>query len=202
VRDKPDPFEEPSRRLRSRNPGELAESSGAHYSEGRLILPFLAWEIVLEHPSLDFWMPDFLCTYTLKLLTLLYLDRADGTPLASHWVPYRELSDGLFYSKNFSETVEERMRTRFAAEPESLLDAAVALGGEPVEQGDAGVMLRTFPRIPLLIILWKQDEEFPAACNILFDASSTHYLNAFELKMLSGEMASRIIAVADGRLSL
>lgn len=202
MKDRPDPFEEPSRRLRGRDPEELAEMSGAFFSEGSLKIPFLSWEIALEHPSLIFRMPDFLNTFTIKLLTLLYLDRADGTPMASRWIPYRELADGLFYSRSFSDTVEERLRTRFANDPEGFRRAASALGGEAVEQGDAAVILRTFPRIPLLMILWAEDEEFPAACNILFDASSTHYLNAFELKMLAGEMASRIISIANGKLSI
>ncbi len=202
MKDKPDPFEEPSRRLRGGDPEELAEKSGALFSEGRLIIPFLSWEIVLRHPSLEFLMPDFLNTYTLKLLTLLYLDRADGTPIANHWIPYRELSDGLFYSKSFSDTVEERIRSRFARGPGEMIAAALSLGGEAVEQGDAAIILRTFPRIPLLIIVWGEDEEFSASCNILFDASATHYLNAFELKMLAGEIASRIISIANGKLSL
>ncbi len=200
--ERPDPFEEPVRLLRQKDPETIAENAGATWGHHRLILPFLVWDISVEHPSISYEAPAPISGFTMKLLTLLYLNRSDGAGLACNWIPYRELNDGLFYAKNFHETVEERISGRFGSNPGELLSAAGKLGAEPVEQGDAGFIIRTYPRIPLLIILWGEDEEFPASCNVLFDASSTHYLNAFELKMLCLEVAGKMIAVADGKLSL
>jgi len=202
VADKPDPFEEPARRLQARDPEDVAAKAGALWEEGRLVIPFLSWEISLGLPSISFKVPPFLDTFTLKLLTLLYLDRADGRAISNQWVPYRELPDGLFYAKSFNETVEARVAGRFGKDPQEFRSAIAKLGAEAVEQGDTGALLRSFPRIPLLFTLWKEDEEFPPSCNILFDASAGHYLNAFELKMLCLEIVGKVMSVANGKLSL
>ncbi|MBC7247746.1 MAG: DUF3786 domain-containing protein [Actinobacteria bacterium] len=197
-----DPFAEPSQALRRREASEIAETAGVPVEGNRLRLAFLRWEILVYHPDLRMEVPDFLNNFVVKLLALLYLANARAVPLANQWVPYRELKDGLFYVKSFSDTVEDRLRRRFGDDLEGMRAACLALGGREVEQGDLGMVLNTFPRLPLLFIAWKGDEEFPPSVRILFDASATSYLNAFELRMLCGEIANRLIGIADGRLQL
>jgi hypothetical protein len=201
-KEKGDPFEEPSRIVRDSNPEELAERCGIIWREGKLELPFLKWVLRISHPDLRFEAPRFLDTYVIRLLALLYLSRARAGPLANQWVPYRELKDGLFYAKSFQETVEERLCRRFGEDLEGLREACAALGGREVDQGDLGMVLNTFPRLPLLIILWRGDEEFEPSARILFDASADSYLNAFELRMLCGEVVGRLVRYADGGLKL
>ena len=197
-----DPFAEPSRILRERDAADIAESAGVPYEGGEFRVAFLRWNLYVSHPDLQFRAPDFLNTFVIRLLTLLYLANARAKPLANQWVPYRELKDGLFYVKTFADTVEDRLCRRFGDDLEALREACLELGGREVEQGDLGMVLNTFPRLPLLIILWKGDEEFPPNARILFDASATSYLNAFELRMLCGEVVGRLINLADGRLKV
>lgn len=196
------PFDEPSRYLLAHEPDEVAEKAGVDFSDGKFHVPFLRWNIDVSHPELVFDMPGFLDTFTVRLLSLFYLRRADGVPLSNHWVPYRELPDGLFYSKSFAETVEDRLKSRFAGDLDGLRRAGESLGCTFVDQGDAGLKFSTFPRINLLAIIWDADEEFPASSNILFDASANHYLNVFELKMLASEVVTRLISIANGKLTV
>lgn len=195
-----DPFAEPSQVLRGREAVEIAETAGVPLEGNRLCLSFLRWEIRISHPDLHIEIPDFLNNFVIKLLALLYLANARAVPLANQWIPYRELKDGLFYVRSFSDTVEDRLCRRFGDDLEGMRSACLALGGREVEQGDMGMVLNTFPRLPLLFIAWKGDEEFAPSVRILFDASATNYLNAFELRMLCGELVNRLIGLADGRL--
>jgi hypothetical protein len=197
-----DPFAEPSRTIRERNPQETAESAGVPFENGRFRLSFMRWDLYLSHPKLDLSGPDFLNTYVIRLLAVLYLASAEAVPLANQWVPYRELKDGLFYAKSFSDTVEDRICRRFGEDMEGMRAACEALGGREVDQGDLGVVVDTFPHLPLLFILWRGDEEFAPNARILFDVSATAYLNAFELRMLCGEIANRLIRIADGKLDV
>lgn len=197
-----DPFDEPSRILRSMDPEQLAERAGITYQEGELRLPLMKWNISLSHPELGFRAPQFLDTYVIRLLALLYLVKAKVKPLSNQWVPYRELRDGLFYTKSFSETVEDRLCRRYGDDLEGLGSACRALGGREVDQGDLGIVVNTFPRLPLLFILWRGDEEFNPNARILFDASADTYLNAFELRMLCGEVVNRLIRISDGKLEV
>ncbi|MDY6793960.1 MAG: DUF3786 domain-containing protein [Actinomycetota bacterium] len=197
-----DPLAEPSRVIKASDPEKLAENSGLVFRESRFEIPMMKWTIYVSHPELNFEAPDFLDTFVVRALALLYISKAYFQPLANKWVPYRELKDGLFYTKTFSETVEERISSRFGDDVEGLREACMALGGREVDQGDLGMVLKTFPRLPLLVIVWRGDEEFHPNARVLFDASADGYLNAFELRMLGGEVVSRLISVADGRLEI
>ncbi len=197
-----DPFAEPSAILRESDPGDVAERAGVPWDGREFRIGFMRWNLYVSHPELSFRAPDFLNTFVIRLLAILYLAHARAVPPANRWVPYRELKDGLFYTKSFQDTVEDRLLHRFARDLEGLRESGLALGGRLVEQGDLGMVIPTFPRVPLLFILWRGDEEFEPSARILFDASATSYLNAFELRMLCGEIVARLIGLADGRLRL
>jgi len=196
------PFEEPSNTLRESAPEDIAERVSIPFENGEFKLSIMRWEIYITHPDLTFRVPEFLDTYVIKLLAILYMANAGATPIANQWVPYRELKDGLFYTKSFTDTVEERVCRRFGDELEDMRVACEALGGREVDQGDLGMVVNTFPRLPLLFIIWRGDEEFPPNARILFDVSATAYLNAFELRMLCGEVVNRLIRIADGKLEV
>ncbi len=197
-----DPFAGPGAALRGSDPAEIAERAGIPLEGGEFRLSFLRWNIFVTHPDLTFRAPQFLDTYVIKLLAVLYMANARAVPLANRWVPYRELKDGLFYTRSFSDTVEERVCRRFGNDLDALRDACGKLGGREVDQGDLGMVVDTFPRLPLLFIIWRGDEEFEPNARILFDASATSYLNAFELRMLCGEVLNRLMRIADGSLEL
>ena len=198
----PDPLAEPSKVIRESDAAEIAERAGIPYENGEFRLSLMVWDLFVTHPDLEFRGPDFLNTYVIKVLALLYMANARATPLANQWVPYRELKDGLFYAKSFADTVEDRVCRRFGDDLEGMRAACEALGGREVDQGDLGMVVSTFPRLPLLFIMWRGDEEFPPNARILFDVSATEYLNAFELRMLCGEVANRLIRISDGKLEV
>jgi hypothetical protein len=197
-----DPFAEPGQLLRSSDPWEVAERASVPFDEGGFRVSLMLWNLYISHPDLDFRAPKFLDTYVIKLLAVIYLAKAEATVLANQWVPYRELKDGLFYAKSFWDTVEERVCRRFGDDIEGMRNACLALGGREVDQGDLGMVINTFPRLPLLFIVWRGDDEFASNARILFDASATDYLNAFELRMLCGEIVNRLIRIADGALEV
>jgi Domain of unknown function (DUF3786) len=197
-----DPFAEPGQILKASDPWEVAERASVPFEENRFKVSLMLWDLYISHPDLDLEAPKFLDTYVIKLLTVIYLAKGEATVPANQWVPYRELKDGLFYAKSFGDTVEERVCRRFGEDLEGMRKACLALGGREVDQGDLGMVINTFPRLPLLLILWRGDEEFGPNARILFDASATHYFNAFELRMLCGEIVNRLIRIADGTLEL
>jgi len=197
-----DPFAEPTQVLKNSDPWEVAERASVRYEDNQFTVSLMLWNLHISHPELDFSAPKFLDTYVIKLLAVIYLANSEATALSNQWVPYRELKDGLFYAKSFWDTVEERVRRRFGQNIEDMRTACLAIGGREVDQGDLGIVINTFPRLPLLFIMWRGDEEFEPNTRILFDASATNYLNAFELRMLCGEIVNRLIRLADGALQV
>jgi hypothetical protein len=69
---------------------------------------------------------------------------------------------------------------RFAADYRTDIDAfkekGMSLAGQPVAARDAAVSLLPLPRVPVTIVLWGEDEEFPARAELLFDETCLEHL--------------------------
>jgi hypothetical protein len=131
----------------------------------------------------------------LAILTLHYLNGASGAALTGELVPFRDLPGGRVYDANFEKRVRARLVRRYARRPALLVEAGRRLGGEVVGMGDAGVRLLAFPRVPLWVVLWVADEEFPAQANVLFDASIGSYLCTEDVVVLCEQVVSEMINV-------
>lgn len=128
-----------------------------------------------------------------RLLLLHYLLTADGTPMASKWITFRQLPGGLGYDAAFQGRANLRLARTFGHDLAAFEAAAAALGGERLEFGDAAFNFRILPRVWLAVILHLADEEFSANASVLFDASAHHYLPTEDLAVLGGMLASQLV---------
>jgi len=131
-----------------------------------------------------------------RILLLHYLLTADGTPLASKWIAFRNLPGGLGYEAAFQGRASARLARAFGTDSQPFKVAARNLGGERLSFGDASYLFRVLPRVWLAVVLHLADEEFPASANILFDAASSHYLPTEDLAVLGGMLAGRLKAAS------
>jgi hypothetical protein len=53
------------------------------------------------------------------------------------------------------------------------------------------------PNVPVRLILWAGDDEFPAAGNILFDENINRILSPEDIAWLAGMLVYRLIALAN-----
>jgi hypothetical protein len=131
-----------------------------------------------------------------RVLLLHYLLRADGAPMASKWIAFRNLPGGLGYDAAFEGRANQRLVRAFGTDRPAFEAAARFVGGEPLTFGDASFLFRVLPRLWLAVVLYLADDEFPASANVLFDASASHYLPTEDLAVLGGLLASRLIKAA------
>jgi hypothetical protein len=73
---------------------------------------------------------------------------------------------------------------------------AEKLKAKAVINGDAAFEFQVFPRVPVQLILWTGDEEFPAEGNILFDETIANILSPEDIAWLSGMVVYRLMALA------
>jgi hypothetical protein len=128
-----------------------------------------------------------------RLILLHYLITADGTPLAGRWIAFRNLPGGLGYDGAFQGRANLRLARAYGSQQEPFEAAARSLSGERLAFGNASFLFRLLPRVWLAVVLHMADEEFPANANVLFDASSEHYLPTEDLAVLGGMLASRLV---------
>jgi hypothetical protein len=60
---------------------------------------------------------------------------------------------------------------KYGRDRAGFLEKGKMLGGEEVKLADAAVRLLPFPRIPVVVMLWLEDGEFPARADILLDST-------------------------------
>lgn len=182
--------------IRATQPGRLAANCGAILAEQQLRLTYWGQALGISWPELKARkLSDGLeCSIYDEGMLLYYLRQADGTPMADHWVGYRELPGGSFYSQAFQGYSGDRLARAYGEKPEAYINAAHALEGMSLP-GLPGIAFSylPLPRIRLASILYPGDEEFAARASILFDAASSHYMTTDGLALLGAGLVGRLI---------
>ena len=132
-----------------------------------------------------------------QALLLYYFNIADGVPLARRWISFSELPDGKFYNQAFQGYTGRYLARTFHNDQQAFETAAKALGGEAYSLGDASFGFRVLPCVPLMVVYWRGDEEFPSSVQILFDAAAGHYLPTDGYAILGSILTRRLVAATE-----
>jgi hypothetical protein len=165
-------------------------NSGARYqvidSQQLIIIEYLNRSYQVTLPDIEISLVDSEEEVPLrnKILLLHYLTQAKGTPLANEVIAYKELPEGSNYFPTFYKRAIKPLIDHFGRQPQRLIAAARELGGYKVDYGDAAVTIDAFKQVPITLVLWQGDEEFPPGGNILFDATVSDYLSTEDINVL------------------
>lgn len=122
-----------------------------------------------------------------QVLVLHYLAGSTGPVTPGDWISYQQVPDGRFYMDAFLKRAKDPMLTAFGNRPEALVKLASKMyKTRPLDYGDFSVVVQALPHVPVALILWKRDEEFPADGSILFDESISDILSAEDIAWLAG----------------
>lgn len=187
--------------LVKRDPADVAAKSGCVVREGggALTLDYLGRPVEVGLGPITVTALDDgpEIPLTEQALVLHYLTRADGAPPTNQWITYREVESGEFYWSAFVKRAKAPLVGFFGARPKLLEELAAKVGMEgPGEGGDVSVIVRAFPRVPLMFQLWEGDEEFPADGNVLFDGNIDHYLITEDVALIAGLPIYKMMAMA------
>ena len=141
----------------------------------RISLPEIT--IAPEEGSTEVEMKD-------RILILHYLTRAKGTPLSQRMITYQELQEGAAYFPSFYKRAVKPLVDHFGPCPELLVETAMKIGGYRAGFGDAAATIPAFSRVPITLVIWKGDEEFPPDGSILFDSTILDYLSVEDVNVL------------------
>jgi hypothetical protein len=119
-----------------------------------------------------------------KILILHYLVHSRGTPLTGKLIAYQELQEGAAYYPSFFKRAVKPLIDYFGANPNKLLEIAGNLGGYKAYYGDTSVTIPAFSRVPITVVIWRGDDEFPPNANILFDSTIQDYLPVEDINVL------------------
>lgn len=178
---------------------EIAEFSGYPVEGNKVKIEFLGHHFKVEHPSGDFELtPDLEGEIPVfaRILILHYLVNRSQAMQTGRLISYKELPGGSIYIQPFTNRAIRPLVSTFGPKPKNLVGIAGQIGGEPVQRGDSGVVLMVFPKIPVTLVVWGGDEEFPPSGNILFDSSAGSLLPTEDYAVLAGFIAQTLRKLA------
>ena len=186
--------------LSQRDATALGSDGGYEVTEGGvLVIPFLNRVFHALPPDFTFTdadEPEKPAPIQEQVLILHYLL---GDPLADpsgDWAAYREIPGASFYTSAFTKRAIDPLKKIFGEDPESLKKIAPLVGGVPFAgPGDACFEFSPFPRVPVRIILYAGDDEFPAEASILFDRSVGRIISPEDMAWLAGMIVYRMAAL-------
>jgi hypothetical protein len=193
--------------LMGKDPKQIARRSGGFFVEAKdgkdtISIDFLNRKIVISWPDLEFShsVDSKEMPIQQQVLLLHYLNLAHDIEISEEWIAYQEVPDGKFYLDAFIRRAKNPMVQGFGNNPELLLELATEVyGATPMEQGDLAVKIQALPLVPVALILWKGDDEFPPEGTILFDRSISQVLSAEDIAWLAGMIVYPLLGMAAGK---
>ncbi|MDP7079060.1 MAG: DUF3786 domain-containing protein, partial [Candidatus Undinarchaeales archaeon] len=91
------------------------------------------------------------------------------------WVGPRDLIGGREFFIRPHEVPVNRIVERFGSDRGAFEEACKTLGGRPEQYADAAFSFLLLPRLPIAVLLWLEDEEFPARATMLVDRTASKH---------------------------
>jgi len=102
---------------------------------------------------------------------LWYLIHAKDISLTGRLIKPVNIAGGDLFFRGSHALPLENLAQRYKNDRETFLKKGSDLCAAELHFGDTSIQLLPFPRIPAIIILWLQDEEFPPRADLLLDSS-------------------------------
>ena len=178
----------------------ITQRSGFEPMDGQsLHIPFLDRTYLVSYPLFEFKDQaegEKEIPIQEQVLILHYLMAVEVPDLTGRWISYREIPGASFYFGAFVKRAVDPLKKVFGQNISGFSRAAEKLGARIIENGDAGFEFRVLPAVPLQLILWEGDDEFPAEANILFDETIGRILSPEDVAWLAGMVVYRLIALS------
>jgi hypothetical protein len=186
-------------RLLQEDPKDVCRRSGAQFDDATnaYLLNFLqeryrisprTRECILVSPSSSSEAPPM----DIQVILLTYLLNAREMPLADKLVAGSSLKGGKCFFAGAHGFPLDPLVAQYGRDIKGFLDLGFSLGAQQVRYGDAALRFLALPRVPVVMVLWQGDEEYPARLSVLFDASIAQHLPLDAIYGLVTEICRRM----------
>jgi hypothetical protein len=187
-------------RLAQKKPESLAARTGSIYASkgsksGEFKLSFWSREIRLQFPEFTGNFTDtgeVLSTFDRTMLAY-YFDVSDGAPMTGEWISFNQIPGGLFYALAFQGYSGDELAKSFGNDSEAFIEANTRINGRREFFGNLAFSYQVLPRVPLMVVCWLGDEDFPPSYRILFDSNAHHHLVTDAYAILGSNLTRRLI---------
>jgi len=133
--------------------------------------------------------PDFY----LQLAAVNYLIGAKDIPLNGKWTAETQFPSGPLFFRGPHKMPTHKLEEVFGRNQDGFTSLSLSHGGKIVDGGDCAFEFFFFPRLPVRLILWLADEEFPARMTFLFDRSADQHFKLDGLWAVGKALANQLL---------
>lgn len=180
--------------FKNSDPLILAENSGCSYDEKKkhFSVPYCRHEYFVSHPGGEIrGINHETVTGEEEVVILQYLNWSRGLPPRRKWISFLELPGGEMHFAPFQREAIFPLAEKFGLNTDNFKECSKK-AGETMQAGDAAFIIPVFPLLELAIILWREDDEYPARANVLFDVTSSYHLPTASLYVLGIQVVKRL----------
>ncbi len=179
------------------NPEEVCERASCRYDEETksYILSIWGEEFAIDphNATLDPASNDFpgLQEYMI-LFCLYYLLNAKAVDISNKWISEKDIPGGATFFRGPHEIPCHLLSRRFENDITAFKRECARLHGAPIDMADAAFRFDITPRIPVAVLYWLGDDDFPPEAKLLYDKTITTHLAPDIVYALAVEICRRI----------
>lgn len=128
----------------------------------------------------------------LSLFAVHYLLNAKEIEPAGQWISEKDLPGGATFFRGPHEIPTNLITAQFNSDLEGFNEKCEQLMGKPLSLADTAYAFEIAPRIPVAVLYWAGDDEFPAESKVLYDKTIAEHLSLDIVYALAVGICERI----------
>jgi hypothetical protein len=112
-----------------------------------------------------------------RIAVLWYMSNAKNIPQTGRLIKPMDVRGGHRFSAGTHLLPVNAIAEKYGKDKETFIKRGEKYGAEVLSgYGDASIRLYPLPRVPVTVILWMEDEEFPSRVDLFFDSTCEYQL--------------------------
>lgn len=132
----------------------------------------------------------------LFVFILHYLLQVKDLELGRRWISEKDIPGGATFFRGPHAIPTNEICTGCQGKIELFKELCSQLNGSPIDMADAAYVFTITPRLPVAVLFWQGDEEFPAEAKLLYDNTVSVHLALDGLFALAVDICTRLGTVA------
>ena len=184
--------------LCDRSPQQAAEAVGAKWDGETFKVPLVGTEYTIDPANQRITktdQTDHPASYQAGVVLLTTLTASKGVPPSGRMAVPQELPGGRLFFTGAHTVATGPLAKYFEKDSAQLLDRVLGVGGEMIEGADISIRVPGLPYVPLYILFWRGDQQFPARAVIGIDDRAHFHLDLAGILALTNILVYRLCKV-------
>ena len=181
--------------LRNRSPRQAAEAVGAGWDGEIFKVPMIGIDYTIDPANQKITrthQADHRVSFQAAVVLLSALANSKGVPPSGRMAVPQELPGGRMFFTGAHTLAIGPLAKNFEKDPGRLTQRALGFGGEMIEGADVAIRMPGLPYVPLYVLLWRGDQEFPARAVIGIDDRAHFHLDLASVLALTNILVYRV----------